>query len=131
MQKRSGMLKVISILMIIFSAIALVIVLAGLAAVMALGDVAAYVEQYMNISVGMYYASMVLAVISPVLELIAGIMGLACKSKSVLKVVGILVIIVCLISLIITIMTTGFSFTSLISFVLPILYVVGVGQCIE
>jgi hypothetical protein len=121
-----GILKVVSILFIIFGAIATVISLVGVlgsAALTAAGGGFSFAVG------GILMAATVILLIVSVLELILGIVGLR-KSGDPEKAgyfitTGIVLTILSLIPMIINISYGGFSVTSLISFVLPILYIVG------
>lgn len=117
-----GILKTVSILFIVFGAIATVFSIIGLAGSAMLTAVA---EEAAAAAVGgVLVLAMILAVAVSALELILGIVGLkkvADPSKAqYFIVVG---IILCVLSLATTIM--NFSVLSLVSFVLPVLYIVG------
>ena len=124
MTKKSTMLKVISILMIIFGAIALIISIGAVAALGFINDLASSVGVE-----GVSMASVALPLIASILELVAGIVGLASKSRPVLMGFGVIVLLIALISLIVNTVSSGFNAMDLVSFVLPILYVIGVVQC--
>jgi hypothetical protein len=121
-----GILKVVSILFIIFGAIATVVSLAavlGSAALTAAGGGIGY-------AVGsiLMVATVILLIVS-VLELILGIVGLR-KSGDPGKAgyfitTGIILAILSLIPMIINLSYGSFSVTSFIGFVLPVLYIVG------
>ncbi len=112
-----GILKVVSILFIIFGAIATVVSIFGLigsawlsAATMGLG--------------GILVVGMVIALLGSALELVLGIVGIKkCDDPSQANFFIVAGIVLCAINLVSMIMY--FSVTGLIAFVLPILYIVG------
>lgn len=121
-----GILIVVSILFIIFGAIAAVISLVGVlgsAALSAAGGGFGYAVG------GILMVATVLILIVSVLELILGIVGLR-KSGDPDKAgyfitTGIVLAILSLIPMVINLSYGSFSVTGLIGFVLPILYIVG------
>ncbi len=121
-----GLLKVVSILFIIFGAIATIISLLGLLGSAALSSMGEEVGAAIG---GILMVAMVVALISSVLELILGIIGIKkCGDPSkagYFIVVGIILVVISFVPLIIGITSGGFIWTSLVSFVLPILYIVG------
>jgi hypothetical protein len=115
-----GMLKVVSILFIIFGAIAAIIflivgVIGALVAGTAVGIIAILLALF----------GLILAAV----ELVIGIIGLKkCEDVSqagFFITTGIVLCVLQFISLVWGIASTGFNFTSFIGFVLPILYIVG------
>lgn len=116
------MLKVVSILFIIFGAIA---ALLSLIAVFGAAVVSAYTE---GIGAILLIATILMLIVS-VVELVIGIVGLkkcADPSQSGFFIVtGIILCVLSLISLVLSIAGSSFSATGLIGFVLPILYIVG------
>lgn len=105
-----GILKVVSILFIVFGAIATIISLVALFGSALLG--------------GLFVFAAILALISSVLELILGIVGFK-KSSDPAQATFFIVtgIILCILTLISMIMY--FQVTSLIGFILPVLFIVG------
>lgn len=121
-----GILKTVSILFIIFGAIATVISLIGVLGFAALSTTGGVIGAGLG---GLLMVAAVLLLIVSALELIIGIVGLR-KSGDPHKAgyfitTGIVLCILSLVSMIIGIIAGGFTLTSLIGFVLPILYVVG------
>jgi len=115
--KGKGMLKVVSILFIIFGAIATVVSIIALAGAALLGSISGG-------STGLLTFATVLLVISSVGELVVGIIGI--KKSGIVSAANFFIvtgIIFCVINLVSMIMF--FQVTSLIGFVLPVLYVVG------
>lgn len=121
-----GILKVVSILFIIFGAIATVMSLIGLLGSAALTTAGGGFGSAVG---GILMAATVILLIVSVLELILGIVGLR-KSGDPEKAgyfitTGIVLSILSLIPMIISFSYGSFSVTSFISFVLPVLYIVG------
>ncbi len=112
-----GMLKVVSILFIVFGAIATVL---SIIAVLGAGLVASLA----GTSATMIVVAAILLLVSSVAELVIGIMGIK-KSGDPSKAMFFIVtgIILCVLTLVSMIM--NFQVTSLIGFVLPVLYIVG------
>ena len=139
MTKKSTMLKVVSILNIIFGAIASVVVvgsvatLSGAAALlgMSLSDALSLGALTTGMNPGLMMPSLIISIVSAILILVSGIMGLASKNVKLLTTVGLILIVITLISLILTCATSGFSVLNLLSFVLPILYFLGAKQSIQ
>jgi hypothetical protein len=110
-----GILKVVSILFIVFGAIALVFSIIAVAGSFLLG--------------GLFILAALFSLAVSVLELVLGIVGLKkCGDPAqggFFVTTGIILCVISLISLIIGIVSSGFNFFGLIGFVLPILYIVG------
>ena len=115
-----GMLKVVSILFIIFGAIATIV---SIIAIIGSAVLTAYTVGFGAI----FLVGSILLLIVSVLELIIGIIGLKkCADPSqagFFIVTGIVLVVLGLVSMFLTI--SNFQVTSLISFILPILYIVG------
>jgi hypothetical protein len=121
-----GILKTVSILFIIFGAIAAVISLIGILGFSALSSTGGVIGAGLG---GMLIVAAVLLLIVSVLEFILGIVGLKKsgdpKKAGYFIATGIVLCILSLASMIIGIAASGFTITSLIGFVLPVLYIVG------
>ncbi len=124
--KGSGFLKVTGILMIIGGGLGIllsIIAIAGMALLISAG-----------VSAGLMYVSIILFIISSVIELIAGIKGVKHCNDPVeggkCLIWGILVVALAVISLILTLAAGGkFSFWSfLVGLVVPVLYIIGAVQ---
>lgn len=123
-----GLLKTVSILFIIFGAIATIVSLLGVLGSAVLTSVAG---EYGAAAVGgmLMIVTIILLIVS-VLELVLGIVGLK-KSGDPAQaqffiVTGIILCVLSLASLVLGIIgETGFNPMSLIGFVLPVLYIVG------
>ena len=136
-----GLLKVVSILFIIFGAIATIASLIGVFGAIAAASLVSAATDAISSEVGtavaaavgpMLIVALIIAIADSVLTLIIGIMGVG-KSGDVSKAdffvkTGIVLCIIALISVIFSIVGGSFSVTSLIGFVLPILYIVGGNQ---
>lgn len=115
------LLQVVSIIFIVFGAIAIIVSIIAIAG-------SALLTAYTGGMAAMLIVVSVIALASGVLELIIGIMGLKkCKDPAKANFFIIWGIILCAISLISLIMSffVAFSWTSLVGFILPVLYIVG------
>ncbi|MEG0914263.1 MAG: hypothetical protein RSG57_00745 [Christensenellaceae bacterium] len=122
MSKSSVLLKVVSILFIIFGAIALIITIAG----MVLGGMVAAIGAGI-LAVAMIIV-LILALLEALLMLFAGILGVKGDKIKACTVMSIIILALSIISLIMGIVQGGFQWTSLISIILPVLYFIGVRQ---
>ena len=137
MTRRSTMLRVVAILMIIFGAIELVILIGSFVTLSALlslvggtsADVAEILAQAGYDYHGPIMAALAVGVIACVAEFVAGILGLALKSKKSVFITGCIIIIIQVISLILSFATGSFSWTNLVVFILPVLYLIGAKNC--
>ncbi len=112
-----GILKVVSILFIIFGAIATLLSIIGLVGSAALLG-------YVDALGGVLMVAMVVSLIVSALELILGIVGLKkCDDPSQAIFFIATGIVLCVLGLVSIIMS--FQVTSLIGFVLPLLYIIG------
>ncbi len=117
-----GLLKVVSILFIIFGAISTIV---SLLALIGSAAITAYLG---DLGIILIIAT-ILMLIASVLELVLGISGLK-KCGDPAKAgffitTGTILCALTLISMIMNIASAGFSITSLIGFVLPVLFIVG------
>lgn len=121
-----GLLKTVSILFIIFGAIATVISLLGVIGSAALTTVGGAIGTALG---GLLMVALVVLLIVSAAELIIGILGVRRSddpTKSVFFITtGIILGVLSLIPLIINATAGAFQWMSLIGFVLPILYIVG------
>ena len=115
-QAKKTTLKVVSIIFIVFGAIALI------GSVLALvGSIAA-----MAVHVGLGLVALLatlLASVSAVLELLAGIWGVQAKSMSKCRGVGMVILILTLVGIVLNLILSSFAWTSLIGLILAGLYV--------
>lgn len=120
MKRKSKLLNVVSIIIIVFSALNL---LSTLALIAMSGMLEPYLEAYgaAPLSAGDYVFSLVLIVI----ELAAGIMGVMYRSKKSVLIIGVIYCVGVLANIIISTVTAGFLFTYVFSLILPILYMWG------
>ena len=120
MQKRSKLLTVVSIIIIVFSSLGLL----SNIAMMAMGS---SIEPYLE-GTGVAMPSMAdyaFAIVLGVIELIAGIVGVMQRSKKSVLIMGALYCVMIIVNVIISSITVGFLFTYIFSFILPILYMWG------
>lgn len=120
MKRKSKLLNVVSIIIIVFSALNL---LSTLALIAMSGMLEPYLEAYgaAPLSAGDYVFSLVLIVI----ELAAGIMGVMYRSKKSVLIIGVIYCISILANIAISTVTVGFMFTYVFNLILPILYMWG------
>ncbi|MBQ8975615.1 MAG: hypothetical protein IJ072_07855 [Oscillospiraceae bacterium] len=122
--KGSGFLKVCGILMIIGGALGIILSLTALAGVAALSALA-------ETSGGMLTVACIVSLVSAVLELVAGIVGVAnCKKPekaTACMVWGIIVAVLCVVGQIISVAAGGtFNVLScIVGLVLPVLFIIG------
>ena len=120
-----SMIKVVSILMLIFSSISLIVLFVSL-----IGS--AYIEAYhLGVGVILIFA-LIISFASVIFEFIAAILGLKhCgrpeKANSLFG-IGVTLIIIAAVSILFNIISDNFSVLNLVSLVLPILYTVGASQ---
>lgn len=129
MTRKSTLLKVVSILMIIFGAIALIANLGSIFQIMALGGFELFA--YVGINPGLVGFWCFLVIVGNILMLVAGIMGIASNNKALLEKMAIILIVVQLLCLIFAIPCQMFSWTNITGFLFPILYYIGAKQCIQ
>lgn len=114
-----GLLKVVSILFIVFGAIAVVVSLIAL-----LGSAALAAYDVTGALGGILIVGTIIALIASALELVIGIMGVKKSGEpsqaNFFIVTGIILCVLQLVSMIL-----NFQVTSLIGFVLPVLFIVG------
>lgn len=121
MKKPSTLLKVVSIIMIVFGALGL---LSSIALFSTSSAMAPYYEA-MGVAAPSTL-SKVLALVGSIVMIAAGIIGVAYKSRQLVLIIGISLIVVHVVSIIDTTVTTGmFAPFTLIGLVLPILYMWG------
>ncbi len=120
MKRKSKLLNVVSIIIIVFSALNL---LSTLALIAMSGMLEPYLEAYgaAPLSAVDYVFSLVLTVI----ELAAGIMGVMYRSKKSVLIIGVIYCISILANIAISTVTVGFMFTYVFNLILPILYLWG------
>ena len=120
MKRKSKLLNVVSIIIIVFSALSL---LGTLALIAMSGMLEPYLEAYgaAPLSAVDYVFSLVLTVI----ELAAGIMGVMYRSKKSVLIIGVIYCISILANIAISTVTVGFMFTYVFNLILPILYLWG------
>lgn len=119
------MLKVVSILMLIFSSIALIVLIISLA-----GSVV--IASY-NFGIGfILILALIISFASVIFEFIAAIIGLKfCgtpEKAGTLYGIGIALIVIAAVNIILNICSDSFSVGNLIGLVLPILYTIGASQ---
>lgn len=129
--KGSTLLKVASIVMIIFGAISLFATLF----LSVIGAIIGSALDGLDVSLGAFWLTIILSMIASVAEIVAGVVGIVNWNKldkaSLCSTWGIVVIVMCVVANIVSFVLYSDSFkaTSLVSGLLfPILYVVGANQ---
>lgn len=117
MKKRSTLLKVISVLLIIFGVISLI----GDIALIAVGDKLASLAQTESVATG----SLVMGIIGAVAEIVAGVVGLQYKSRQNVLIWGCVILVLALINMVMTVVSDGFSASSILGLVIPLLFLWG------
>lgn len=115
MKRKSRLLNVVSIIIIVFSALVLLSTLALIAMSGMLEPWAA------PLSAGDFVFTLLLTVI----QLAAGIMGVMYRSKKSVLIIGVIYCISILANIAISTVTVGFMFTYVFNLILPILYMWG------
>lgn len=123
MKKPNTLLKVVSILYIVFNIIGGILIIAGSLGLGALIGGAAG-----SVGAGVALASffMIFSLISVILGLVAGFAGLKAENLGLCKILGIILIVLAAISTISNLADGEGIISSLISLILPVLYTVGV-----
>ena len=129
MTKKSGMLKVVSIIIIIFAAIAICILIGSVSAINAFGGQELLLAS--GIDPNLYTAAVIFGIVSCVVDLFCGVLGLLSKSKKLVEILGLILIIFAVVSLILNAITGSFSWTNLIGLILPLLYFIGAKMCVQ
>lgn len=120
MKKKSKLLHVMSIILIVFGALGLL----SNIALLAMSET--FAQTYADL--GMQLPSVFQTTLSwadSIFTLIAGIIGVAYKSKKSVLIMGLLITAICIISTVSATMTGGFSALNFVGFIFPILYLWG------
>lgn len=118
--KKSKLLQVMSILIIILGAIGLFSAIASFSSLSTANE--ALVEAGGKALPGWYP---VLSIISALVQLAAGITGVMYKSKDSVKIMGIVYLAVFIITFVVGMFLSSTGFLGIISIIFPILYLVG------
>lgn len=134
MFKPKTLLKVVSILLIIFGALGLIITALGIFGAQVINDAStpnitqnlkdAVNEAYTPLTIALSFAGGLICILS-------GILGLIGKSFKAALIAIVLYIVIEIVNIAMAIPTSGFSVISLISFILPILFLWGLYQSKE
>ena len=139
MTRRSVLLKVTSILNIIFGVlgtVAMSLIIRGLSPAtetigVELPDVLAVVAAIFGRNSALVRPTLIFSVITCLFIVTAGILGLALQSKRALFFTGIILMVLTFITLILTCVTVGLPPTFFIGLVLPFLYFLGAQKCVQ
>lgn len=118
--KSSKLLKVISIIMIIFGAFGLISNFGLLAMSSKLSD--AYATAGIDAPSGFDYF---LSIFMAIWEIVTGVVGVMYRNRKAVMIAGVVYLALCIISIITVITGVGFTATSLLSLIVPILYLWG------
>lgn len=123
MKKPNALLKVVSILYIVFSIISAIVILVGSAGIGALlggaaGDVGA------GLTMAMFFAA--ISLISVIIGLVAGISGLKAENLKRCNTMAIILVVLAVLSFISSLSNGDSLLTAVIGLILPVLYMVGV-----
>lgn len=120
MKKRSTLLKVMSIILIVLGGLSL---LGGIFSI-ATKDMVKATYEAMGMPVPTTF-TYVLTLVSGIIVLVAGILGLIYKSKQSVLIMGIILLVYYVGDFIYSVTLTSFSAIGLVSFIIPILYLWG------
>lgn len=122
MSNQSTLLKVVSILYLVFAGITAIFLVIGLTAALALTALGLDF---------LYVISLIISVALIVVGIIASINGIKQTDANLCKKLGIIFLAMAVINLIVGFIAAGFNFMSLISLILPVLYLIGANQLKE
>lgn len=120
MKRKSKLLNVVSIIIIVFASLGL---FSNIALVAMFGVVEPYVETY-NITMPTT-GEMVFSFAFSIVQLAAGIMGVMYRSKKSVLIIGALYCLFVFVNIVMSSVSKGFSFTYVFGLILPVLYMWG------
>lgn len=120
MKRKSKLLNVVSIIIIVFASLGL---FSNIALVAMFGVVEPYVETY-NITMPTT-GEMVFSFAFSIVQLAAGIMGVMYRSKKSVLIIGALYCLFVFVNIVMSSVSQGFSFTYVFGLILPVLYMWG------
>lgn len=120
MKRKSKLLNVVSIIVIVFASLGL---FSNIVLVAMFGAVEPYVETY-NITM-LTTGEMVFSFAFSIVQLAAGIMGVMYRSKKSVLIIGALYCLFVFANIVMSSVSLGFSFTYVFGLILPILYMWG------
>lgn len=120
MKRKSKLLNVVSIIIIVFASLGL---FSNIALVAMFGVVEPYVETY-NITMPTT-GEMVFSFAFSIVQLAAGIMGVMYRSKKSVLIIGALYCLFVFVNIVMSSVSRGFSFTYVFGLILPVLYMWG------
>lgn len=129
MFKPTKLLKVVSILMIIFGAIGL---LGTVGSVILIKNMeASGTAMPADVMAAISPFNMAVGIISTIVELVLGILGVVGKALKVAIAVTVLMFAIHVLDIVMVTMSSGFSAMSILGFLIPVLYAWGLYQSIE
>lgn len=120
MKRKSKLLNVVSIIIIVFASLGL---FSNIVLVAMFGVVEPYVETY-NITMPTT-GEMVFSLAFSIVQLAAGIMGVMYRSKKSVLIIGALYCLFVFVNIVMSSVSLGFSFTYVFGLILPVLYMWG------
>ncbi len=120
MKRKSKLLNVVSIIIIVFASLG---IFSNIALVAMFGVVEPYVETY-NITMPTT-GEMVFSFAFSIVQLAAGIMGVMYRSKKSVLIIGALYCLFVFVNIVMSSVSRGFSFTYVFGLILPVLYMWG------
>lgn len=120
MKKKSKLLKVVSIILIIFSALG---ILGGIFSLLTYSVITSTLESMGMAALPLW--SYIVSLAISCINLVAGIAGVRYRSKQSVLTIGIVYCLSVIVSIAVNIILAGFSATYVLSLILPILYMWG------
>ncbi len=120
MKRKSKLLNVVSIIIIVFASLG---IFSNIVLVAMFGAVEPYVETY-NITMPTT-GEMVFSFAFSIVQLAAGIMGVMYRSKKSVLIIGALYCLFVFVNIVMSSVSLGFSFTYVFGLILPVLYMWG------
>ena len=119
-KKKSTLLNVVSILLIIFSAFG---ILGGIITIATYDAITSALESLGMTAIPMW--SYVVSLIMSCIDMAAGVMGVMYRSKKSVLIIGVVYVLSVAASIAVSIITAGFSATYILNLILPVLYMWG------
>ena len=120
------MIKVVSIIMIIFGALAVILAIIGLLGAAALGSMLGAMDSAAGLAAGGIMAvGIIFACAAGILEFITGIVGVKNANKPEKATALIVLSVIIILLVVVNIIMSGFDWTSILGFVLPVLLLIG------
>lgn len=132
MFKPNTLLKVVSILLIIFGALGGIITAIGYATIGSLDKIPGMTDTLIEQAQAAYSpVNMAVAAVSTIFCILPGILGLMGRNAKAAMISMIIYILIGVVTLALSIPEAGFSFLDIVTFILPVLYLWGLYQSKE